>query len=243
VVHIQNDFFCYVNIILPADTILQFFETTMDPNNQCTGHTHDHEHSADLGLSLRTYIDFTKVTCFNEVIVDSGRMILKIQEERTSAQPCLLSPEDDPELLMYIPFTEAVSIQTISIHNSSNNTETSSPRRVKLFTNRDDLDFETARELPPQQELELLPPAHFDEGTIDYPCRPAGRFQAITSLTIFIADNYDGSGVSATEITFIGLKGKGTNMKRVAVNAIYEVRGMYEDHKVEGGMFGTKDVL
>lgn len=221
-------------------------------DDHCTGHSHDHEQNEDqLGLSLRPQIDIPNVTCLNELIPGSCRLILKLHEERMTINPNLLSPIDDPELLLYIPFTEAVTIQSITIHNSSNNnTNACSPKRIKLYTNRDDLDFDAVRELPSQQEIELLSHVHFEEGTIDYPCRPAGRFQGITSLTIFVVDNFstvdgddDNDDVLSTEITFIGLKGKGTNMKRMAVNAVYETQGMYEDHKVKGGHFGTKSVL
>jgi len=209
----------------------------MDPP-ECSGHSHDHDHGDDLGLSLRPYIDFSKVLCLNEEVQGSGKSILKEHEQRLSAHPSLQSPEDDPELILHIPFTEAVTIQSLTIRNASDNTETASPRRVKLFTNREHVDFETARELPPQQELELLTPDHFVEGTIDYPCRPAGRFQNISSLSIFIVDNYDDSGESGTEITHIGLKGKGTRMKRVAVDTVYESKPMPEDHKVPDEAFG-----
>mmetsp|Transcript_6488 Transcript_6488/g.8429 ORF Transcript_6488/g.8429 Transcript_6488/m.8429 type:complete len:215 (+) Transcript_6488:166-810(+) len=209
----------------------------MDPT-ECSGHSHDHEHGDDQGLSLRTYIDFDRVQCFNEEVNGSGKLVLKIHEERQSETPSVASPEDDPELLFYIPFTESVTVQSITIRNASRNNDNAAPRKVKIFTNRDNIDFETARELPAQQELELLPPHHFVEGTIDYPSRPAGKFSNISSLSIFVQDNYDDSGGAPTEITFIGLKGKGTRMKRVAVEAVYESRGMRKDHKVPGGEFG-----
>lgn len=217
-------------------------------DDQCAGHSHDgHTHDDDisdgLGLSLRTYVDIPNVTCFNETVLGAGQSIIKLHEERMTETPSLLSPSDDPELLLYIPFTEAVVLQSISILNSSKNRESSSPRRMKLFVNRDDLDFETARELPAQQEMELLPHSHFEEGTIDYPCRPAGRFHGITSLTIYFFENDNDEEETATEITFVGLKGKGTNMKRMAVTAVYETQAMPEDHKVKGGHFGSPNII
>jgi len=211
---------------------------------ECSGHSHDHDHGGDdLGLSLRQYMDIPRCTCLNEEVRGSGQAILKPHEERLSGEPSVQSPEGDPELLFIIPFTEAVTMQSFTIRNASTNTETASPRRIKLFTDREDLDFESAREMPPQQELELLPPDHFVDGTIDYPCRPAGRFQNITCLTIYVATNYDDSGDSATEITYIGLKGKGTNLKRVPVEAVYESKAMAEDHKVPDEKFGSRAVL
>lgn len=174
--------------------------------------------------------------CLNEEVQGAGQSILKLHEDRLSDKPSVTSPEDDPELLLTVPFTEAVTVQSITIRNSSSDNDYASPRRIKLFTNREDLDFDTARDLPAQQELELLPPDHFSEGTIDYPCRPAGRFQNISSLTLFVVDNYDdGCG---TEITYVGFKGKGTGSKRLAVDTVYETTGMKKDHKVKGEFAG-----
>jgi hypothetical protein len=214
----------------------------MDPP-ECSGHSHDHDHGDDLGVSLRPQIDLPAVQCLNEEIPNSGRDILKLHEDRLNAEPYLKSQDDDPELLLHIPFTEAVILQSISIRSvvatadtADGTTAAAPPRTVKLFTNRDDLDFETARELEAQVQLELLPPHHFVEGTIDYPLRPAGRFQGISSLTLFVADNYSSSeeDQASTIITFVGLKGKGTKQKRMAVETVYESKPMPEDHQVEG---------
>jgi hypothetical protein len=135
-------------------------------------------------MSLRPCIDFPNITCLNEEVPDSGKGVFKLHEERLSAFPSVRSPEDDSELIFHIPFTEAVTILNITIRDASPGNATASPRRIKVFTDRENLDFETARELPAQQELEFLPPEHEANGTIDYPCRPAGRFQSISSLTI-----------------------------------------------------------
>jgi hypothetical protein len=218
----------------------------MDPP-ECSGHSHDHDHGDDLGISLRPQIDFPGVTCLNENRVDSGRSILKLHEERLSSQPQLVS-QDDPELLLYIPFTEAVTAQSISIRsvsqeggsNDDDDAEAAAPpRRVRIFTNKDNLDFETAREMDAQMELELLPPHHFTEGTIDYPLRPAGRFQGISSLTMFVQDNYGDNDDTPTVITHVGVKGKGSGQKRMAVETVYESRGMKKDHKVKGEFGNT----
>mmetsp|Transcript_90936 Transcript_90936/g.136216 ORF Transcript_90936/g.136216 Transcript_90936/m.136216 type:complete len:222 (+) Transcript_90936:160-825(+) len=219
----------------------------MDPP-ECSGHSHDHtDHGDDLGLSLRPQIDLPAVQCLNEEIPNSGRAILKLHEDRLTQTPVLRSQPDDPELLLHIPFTENVTIQSIAIrsvvamNDNDDNNPACPPKTVKLFVNREDLDFETARELEPQAKLELLPPHHFVEGTIDYPLRPAGRFQNVSSLTIFVADNYDEDDDEvSTIITFVGLKGKGTKQRRMAVETVYESQGMMKDHKVEGEYGNTQ---
>jgi hypothetical protein len=213
----------------------------MDPP-ECSGHSHDHDHGDELGMSLRPQIDLPNVECLNEEVQNSGRAILKLHEERLTAEPSLCSPQDDPELLLKIPFTESVTIQSISVRSCGTSDETAAPKSIKLFVNRDDLDFDTARELEPQAKLELVPSHHFVEGSIDYPLRPAGRFQSVSSLSIYFQDNFGDDGM-ATEITFVGLKGKGSNVKRQAVETVYESRGMLSDHKVPGGKFGGRNVL
>jgi len=224
--------------------------------DHCTGHSHDHgDHSSgdDLGRSLRPQIDLDGVRCLNEEIPNSGRQVLKFHEDRLTMIPYLKSQEDDPELLLYIPFTEAVIVQSISIQSLDSGNprgqETvivdgavAGPRMVKLFVDRDDLDFETARELQPQMQLELVPAHHHvEDGTIDYQLRPAGRFQGISSLTIFVVNNYSGNDddeddelPASTIISYVGVKGRGTNQKRAAVEAIYEVKPMPEGNKMPG---------
>lgn len=214
----------------------------MDPP-ECSGHSHDHNHGDELGMSLRPQMDLPNVECLNEEVQNSGRAILKLHEERLTAEPSLCSPEDDPELLLKIPFTESVTIQSISVRSSgAASEERAPPKTIKLFVNRDNLDFDTARELEPQATLELLPAHHFVEGSIDYPLRPAGRFQSVSSLSIYFEDNYGGDDC-ATEITFVGLKGKGGGVKRRAVETVYESRGMPTDHKVPGDEFLGRNVL
>lgn len=249
----------------------------MDVPPECSGHSHDHQDHAsdDLGLSLRPLIDFPGVVCQNEDVLGMGKAVLKLYEERCTELPSLRSPEDDPELLLHIPFTESVTVHSITVRSVSNNnnngsshrTAAAAPRKLKLFVNRDVLDFEMAREAPADATLQLLPPEHYTEGTIDYPMRPAGRFQNISSLQLFFVDNYSmptaqqlqqgGGGehsnrddnednddreekeIAATEITYIGLKGQGTGMRRVAVETVYESQGMPEDHKTPGNEFGA----
>jgi len=247
----------------------------------CDGHSHDHEHAepddtnASLGVSLRPAIDFPAVQCLNESRPNSGRDTLKFYEDRLTPTPSLMSqedPDEDPELLLVVPFTEAVTMKSLSVLSydgspmAANNdaTTTAAPRTVRIYVNRPNLDFETVRDLEPTAKLLLVPPSHqwHEEhmgqenagGTIDYPLRPAGRFQNVSEIALYFCDNYampDGSGGSndmddtdedriQTEITYVGFKGKGTNMKRKAVEAVYETQGMKKDHQVPGSEYFGK---
>jgi len=250
----------------------------------CEGHSHDHEHGAapdetnsSLGASLRTSINLASVQCLNESRPNSGREILKLYENRLSSSPALVSlddPDEVPELLLIVPFTEIVTIKSICIHsgNIALDDDTASsvapPRTVRIYVNRPNLDFETARDLEPTATITLVPPSHqvllnaedaevFGGSTVDYPLRPAGRFQNVNEIALYFCDNYampPGCGGShdmedtdedciPTIITYVGFKGKGTNMKRQAVEAVYETLGMKKDHQVPGAEYFAKEGL
>ena len=215
----------------------------MQEPHSCDGHTHDTEDD-DLGQSLRPQIDFSLVTCLNEELFNAGKSALKLHEDRLSREPYLKSNDDDPELLLHIPFTESVTVKTIALRTQvPDGIEGAAPRTLKLFTNRDDLDFETARDMEAQATLELVPPEHFPEGTIDYQLRPGGRFQNISSLTIFVQDNFEfGNDDISTLLSYVGIKGRGSGQKRMAVETVYETRGMKKDHKVKGE-FGSQQMI
>jgi hypothetical protein len=232
----------------------------MDTNDPCHGHSHDHDHEDAKGVSLRKYYDLDGIICLNEDVNGSGRMVLaKYYEDRfddTLPTVCSARGGDDAELLLTIPFTEAVTIRYLSIRGRN-------PRRIKLFANRGgngDLDFDAARDMPGDMAIELVPNDHHVQvddgnnnnngGTIDYPLRPAGRFQNIDVLTIFFVDNYDmmnnndDDEITPTEISYVGLKGVGSGIKRQVVEAVYETQGLLKDHKVkdDGGM-GSSNYL
>jgi len=172
----------------------------------CTGHAHDHEHAEEVSTHLRDLIDFLGVTCLNEAVPGSVKSILKESSARLSRYPSLLSPppeEGDAELLIHVPFTEAVTITSICIRgpspgefSSSSELSSACPHHIKIFTNRDDIDFSMAEELPPAMDLELVHPdhevegGHQDPGTIDYVLKNRGKFQSISSITLFVKDNW-----------------------------------------------------
>jgi len=117
-----------------------------------------------------------------------------------------------------------------------------------------------ASELRGDIELELLPPEHAilmvtttenggegEASTLDYPTRGT-KFQYCDSVTIYFGENYlslliKDDEVVPTEITYVGFKGVGTSVKRKAVKAVYESRGMTKDHKVLDGECGAKSFM
>lgn len=160
-----------------------------------------------------------------------------------------------------------VELETTGNANNRNGNgarrRTAAPWKCKVFANRTDLDFDMARELRGDVELELLPPEHAIEvaatagndagggegetSTLDYPVR-GSKFQYCDNVTLYFGENYsslllEDDEVVPTEITYVGFKGVGTTVKRKAVKAVYESRGMTKDHKVPEGEFGAKSFM
>ena len=103
------------------------------------------------------------------------------------------------------------------------------PRNVKIWVNKQahDIDFDTAESATPTQEMKQI---HEDfDGSCYYFTR-RGQFNSVSSLTIFVQDNY---GADTTRINFIGFKGEFGKGKRRAVHTIYEVSPDALDKKVD----------
>jgi len=262
----------------------------------CAGHSHDHEHNAttfslhpyidhDHSYCLNESIPNTGVRTLRP---HSERILPEevVGLETTAARETVTSDPHDPddveevELLLHVKFDEAVNMTSMSVCGRASLAEvgnggdgndgitrrTAAPWKCKVFANRTDLDFDMARELKGDVELELQPPEHTVElateltaadtnaggslegdlirATLDYPIR-GNKFQYCDNVTLYFGENYssvllENDEVVPTEISYVGFKGMGTNVKRQAVKAVYESRGMKKDHKVPDGEFGAK---
>ena len=79
----------------------------------CHGHSHDH--GDEDAVSLYPLIDITSVRCLNESTLNSCQGVIKKYDQRDQEEPCMISNDDDPEMIMHVPFTEAVKLTNISI--------------------------------------------------------------------------------------------------------------------------------
>ncbi|KAH8601023.1 PITH domain-containing protein [Bisporella sp. PMI_857] len=195
-----------------------------------SGHDHshgEHDHSDDitpaLQHSLYQHINFDNVSTLNESEADSGKAILrKTWAERLEPQPELQSDADE-QILMHIPFTGQVKLHSILIRTSNSE---SAPQTLKVFINRDDLDFSIASELAPTQEFTLSQTSDVQ----DIPVKRA-RFGKVQSLTLFVEDNY---GDDITTLSYLGFKGDWMQLGRAPTNILYEAAANPADHAIKG---------
>lgn len=203
----------------------------MPPSQGCCAHNHDCEAaSCETSYSLFKNIDLPKVRCLNELAPDSCQRVFRPWAERnTPLENPLRSNDDDPELLLHIPFDGAVKLHAICIVGGQNGT---APASLKAYINRDDIDFTTVADLAPVQEWELQDNS---SGFLEYPTQVA-RFNGVHSLDLYISANF---GAEFTEVHFVALKGDFSERQRRAVTAVYEVQPVPGDHKVPGSDQGA----
>ncbi|ORY64395.1 PITH domain-containing protein [Pseudomassariella vexata] len=196
------------------------------------GHDHDHahDHSDDitpaLQHSLYQHINFDGVETLNEAQADSGKAIVrKTWEEHLQEQPELASDADE-QILMNVPFTGQVKLHSILLRTSPSD---SAPRTLKVFINRDDMDFSTAEELAPTQEFELSQTSEVQE----LPVKRA-LFGKVQRLTLFFEDNFGNDDEDVTRLSYLGFKGEWMQLGRAPDQILYEAAPNPNDHKLKG---------
>ncbi|EKD12847.1 60S ribosomal protein L3 [Drepanopeziza brunnea f. sp. 'multigermtubi' MB_m1] len=193
-----------------------------------SGHDHaGHDHSDDmtpaLQYSLYQHINFDDITTLNEARGDSGKAIVKkTWAERLKTEPELKSDADE-QLLIHIPFTGQVKLHSILIRTSPSS---SAPQTLRVFINRDDIDFSTASDLSPTQEFKLSQTSEVQDIQVK-----RALFGKVQSLTLFVEDNY---GDSETRISYLGFKGDWMQLGRAPTNIIYEAAANPSDHATKG---------
>eukprot|EP01026_Neomeris_dumetosa_P041413 TRINITY_DN3431_c0_g1_i6.p2 TRINITY_DN3431_c0_g1~~TRINITY_DN3431_c0_g1_i6.p2 ORF type:complete len:118 (-),score=7.06 TRINITY_DN3431_c0_g1_i6:52-405(-) len=106
------------------------------PHGSCC---HDHdcgEADCSPAWSLYKHIDLAKVRCLNERNVGSVQNVFKPWSQRTlPSNPPLQSNEDDPELIVHVPFDGSVKLKAICIVGGEDG---SHPSHMKVYINRED---------------------------------------------------------------------------------------------------------
>ncbi|KAI4249910.1 MAG: hypothetical protein LQ352_005494 [Teloschistes flavicans] len=197
-------------------------------------HGHGHDHSDEIEPALQTLlwkqIDFEGIRTLNESETDSGAKIVeKTWPMRLDPEPYLESDADE-QILMFIPFTGVVRLHSILLRSSPHS---SAPQTLKLFPNRDDLDFSSASDLQPTQTLQLSRTADVQE----LPVKRA-LFGNTYNLNLFFEDNHGGHDDEEvmTRVFWIGFKGEFMPLSREPVEVLYEKAANPRDHVLVQGV-------
>jgi hypothetical protein len=197
------------------------------------GHSHGaHDHSDDITPAIQKQIyqqiDFGAINTLNEAESASGRKICqKTWDERMNPEPELCS-DADCQVLLHVPFTAQIRLHSILIRTSET---ASAPLTLKLYINRDDLDFETAADVQPTQTLSLAQSNQIQ----DVPVKRA-LFNTVRSLDLFFEDNWGRGDEDETRISYLGFKGEWMHLSREPINFLYEAAANPSDHKMASGI-------
>ncbi|KAJ1639780.1 DUF1000-domain-containing protein [Pavlovales sp. CCMP2436] len=195
------------------------------------GELHD---SYDESNDLAQYIRTDGVTCLNEAVPGACQKVFRPRRERGEGDDVALrSYEDDPELLIHVPFTVAVKISSLIIVGEPGGP---APAHVRAFVNQDGIDFSDVAGLKPVQEWDLAEGA----AELEYPTLRA-KFQNVSSITLHVTRNHGGEAdPCATYIRYIAFKGEGTANRRGIVDAVYELRPVPKSTGVPGESLGAQ---
>ncbi|EPY49474.1 thioredoxin-like I protein Txl1 [Schizosaccharomyces cryophilus OY26] len=141
--------------------------------------------------NLRSCIENPQLECLNQSDEHHLRNALDLDSSS------YLESDADEQLMIYIPFLEAVKIHSLSITPVKENLS-KAPKTIKLFINLPTvLSFEDADSFPATQIIEDIEYKSDDE-PINIPLRFV-KFQRVNSLVIFVSSN-----VGDEETTQIG---------------------------------------
>jgi hypothetical protein len=136
------------------------------------------------------------------------------------------TPPHSCRSLTQASFTGQVKLHSLLLRTSNS---LSAPRTLKVFINRDDLDFSSASDLPCTQEFQLSQTSEVQ----DIPVKRA-LFGKVQSLTLFFEDNFGDGEEDVSRVAYVGCKGEWMQLGRAPENIIYEAAARPSDHTIKG---------
>jgi len=118
----------------------------------------------------------------------------------------------DEQLILHIAFNQTVKVQSIQLVGFNRNQDPScNPKTIKLFVNCDSMGFEDCEDLEATQMLELTEEDLDEQTSKPIPLKYV-KFQRVSSITVFVEDNYGGDITELGMLKFFGRLVAGTNM-------------------------------
>ena len=118
-----------------------------------------------------------------------------------------LESDTDEQLLISIPFNQIVKLHSVQIQGPNDGT---APRVVKLFVNKESMDFGEAEDTKPVQEINLSD-ADVESGAL-VPLKFVS-FQYVRRLVLFVQSNTGGGDITRmSKLSLLGMTVDTTNM-------------------------------
>jgi hypothetical protein len=134
---------------------------------------------------------------------------------------------------IFTRFAGQVKLHSLLIYTAPS---PSAPKTVKLFKNRDDLDFSVAADLKAVQTIEVPQPVPGAE-VFELPLSRA-LWNTTNSITLFIEDNWSNGEEDVTKVGYVGFKGSFIALNREPITVLYEAAANPSDHVAIQGLSG-----
>ncbi|KAJ2487081.1 hypothetical protein IWW37_005376 [Coemansia sp. RSA 2050] len=141
---------------------------------------------------------------------DLTRLVLKKQSEclnQSDDHPLenvftegdsVLESDVDEQLVLHIAFSQPIKLHSLMIKAPADR----APKNIKLFANRMDIGFDDAETSEASEEIKLTEDIYKKGGVVNL---RYVRFQNVSSLSIYVADNlHDGDVTAISQLAFIG---------------------------------------
>ncbi|PVU90368.1 hypothetical protein BB559_000481 [Furculomyces boomerangus] len=178
---------------------------------------------ANRAHSLYSKINFDLIRCLNETEPESGKTVFKPWDQRLDFTKKVES-DCDEELIFHVPFSGQVKLKSILVWGGPGN---SAPSKLKVFINREDVDFDNASELIPTQEFDLI---SGQNEPVEYFTR-ISKFNNVRNINLYFSSNFDED--PPTTVYYIGFCGEWMQLNNKIVTAAYESKPNLADHKLK----------
>jgi hypothetical protein len=206
----------------------------------CSQHFNETQPGAE--FSLYRFIDTTKIWAQGKNPA-AAKQIFKSHAERHDVNKFFDSHDGDARLLINVPFTGTIKLKSLCFIGGEHGAW---PGHVKLFTNRDDLEFDLAARLKPVQEFDVPPGGGGAAEPLEFPVIGA-KFSNVHLLSLYFTATGPGAvpppGAAAApgspplpaagslRLYYVGLKGEFAPAAKHPTNITYELRPQAADHK------------
>ena len=177
-------------------------------------------------VDLKNSINITEVYALNESKTQSCQKIFKDKSDMLDKKDFCESNDDDPELLINIPFYTQVAIKSMTLIGGEDGT---APSKVKMYVNATNPDFDLL-EGKPTHEIDTI---ENPDGSLVYNL-PQFKFGAVWNLTLIIPSCIDSDHSKIYYIGFEGIVSK--KRQKIPLNIMVEVKN---SNKIEGLEEGT----
>jgi len=173
----------------------------------------------DAVMNLKDKIDYSKISVLNaDDSKGGGASALKAILKADPSTAALRSDADvDAQLLIFVPFQEAVNIRGICFTSNidakaADAAKVSGPKNVKVFVQAPNLDFDGAASSTATQSF-VLTGAQLDGREL---ITTYVKFQNVLNLTIFIENNQKNAAVTLlNRLSFMGTTKAGFNVANI----------------------------